>query len=332
MTWGVYCRRINHVKDHGDRLSICYIGNWPLITMRNQYEKGTLVAYIPTDSIVPEELLKKIGLEGKLSGPKKNRVRAIKLRGELSIGLLVDPPSGAAEGDEVSAQLGITKYEEVIPLHMSGVMKQHPAHFIKYDLENLNNFPDWFIDGEPVSITSKGHGTSQSVSLINGVYDVHSRQCTLQEDETNLYWRVSRLYDLRSKMQHLYEITKEPNIYLHGETMGKGVQDHHYGFDPVRFFAFDIRFGLSFVSVTRFQELCRDIGIDVVPEVYRGPYSWAKVQELAKGQEVFSGKSLHVQEGVVIKPLEESYTVLGRKALKYVSPEYLMLKDNSEFH
>jgi len=334
MSWGCFVKRISDIKnlENSDFLDVAFIGNWPCVVRRGVYKKDQLAVYIPCDSLLSDELLSKIGLTGKLSGSRKNRVKAIKLRGQLSIGILTDPPEGSVEGDEVSEKLGVIKWEQVIPPQFAGKIRVHPKDFIKYDIENLNNYPHSFQDGELVSVTVKYHGTHISASIVDNEFGVHSRNNSLIEEPSNFYWGMARKFDVETKLRKLKEIlnTDEP-LYLHGEAYGASVQDLSYGLSEPALAFFDIRIGLSYICVPEFIELMGQVDLPVAKELYRGPYSLAKIQELAHIMEPISGKALHVNEGVVVKPLVEENFYQGRKFLKYINPAYLLRENGSEF-
>jgi RNA ligase (TIGR02306 family) len=116
-----------------------------------------------------------------LAGKLGNRVKAIRLRGILSQGLVLklaeEPFNGTIQrllyrdvdgikladsvvvGDDVADFLGITKYEPPIPMGMSGeVCAAYPWAF-DFDIENDKNFPG-FLDNDEVEATEKLHGTN----------------------------------------------------------------------------------------------------------------------------------------------------------------------------
>jgi RNA ligase (TIGR02306 family) len=93
--------KIDDVSEHpnADRLTLVKIGGYTCIANKKEdgswrYQKGDLVAYIPENSVLPEWLLKRLDMWneekdiGYLSGSKGNRVKAIKLRGTFSEGIL----------------------------------------------------------------------------------------------------------------------------------------------------------------------------------------------------------------------------------------------------
>lgn len=177
----VKVRKISEVYHHpnADRLDIVKVDDYNCIALRDEYAVDDLIVYIPEAAIVPDWLLEKIGLTDRLAGKKKNRVKAIKLRGILSQGLIYpitgeksnfgDACTHAVEnetdivgvklGDDVTEFLGITKYEPVIPTSMSGEVFNAFGMTLKFDIENIKKFPNKIEDGEEVSFTEKLHGT-----------------------------------------------------------------------------------------------------------------------------------------------------------------------------
>lgn len=74
---------------NADALDLAVIGGYRAVVKKGVFKKGDSVVYIPEDALVPEDILEHIGLTGRLAGKQKNRVKAIRLRGELSQGIVV---------------------------------------------------------------------------------------------------------------------------------------------------------------------------------------------------------------------------------------------------
>lgn len=171
-----------------DKIEVAAVGGYQCVVGKAQFKAGDYAVYIPEGSVVPEAVLDSMGLKGKLSGAKKDRVKAIKLRGILSQGLLMDMKTYQAlvtddllAGDEVNiinadcaATLGIVKYEPPVPVHLGGgrmgpggipegCIHIGPSWTVNYDIENLKKYPTIFEPGEMVSITEKLHGTFMAV-------------------------------------------------------------------------------------------------------------------------------------------------------------------------
>ena len=172
------------ISEHpnADAIELAQVGDYRSIVKKGDFKTGDLGVYIPEAAVVPDWLLEEIGLTGKLAGKKRNRVKAIKLRGILSQGLIYPvvrsvPEKGISnaikvageigsfhhhvvrEGQDVMDILGITKYEPVIPTSMSGEVFNAFGMTLKFDIENIKKFPDVFEYCEEVSMTEKLHGT-----------------------------------------------------------------------------------------------------------------------------------------------------------------------------
>ncbi len=119
--------------ENADSLDIARIAGYQCVVRRNQFRTGDLAVYIPEGSIIPQELLEKTGLwdpennKGKLAGPRGNRLKAVRLRGVVSQGLLVPAPQGLGAGDDVAEHYGITKYVPEVPAGMRGQVPRPPA-------------------------------------------------------------------------------------------------------------------------------------------------------------------------------------------------------------
>lgn len=161
-----------------DQIELAVIKGYRCVVQKNQYKVGDLAVYIPEQAIVPDPIIAAMNLTGKLAGSKKNRVKAIKLRGCLSQGLLLNPRKEGYsfllgmndhfEGQDVAEHLGIVKYEEPIPTHMAGEVYNAGQPFtVAYDIENIKNYPDVIKEGEIVVMTEKCHGCADYDTLID---------------------------------------------------------------------------------------------------------------------------------------------------------------------
>ncbi len=72
------------------------------------------------------------------------------------------------------------------------------------------------------------------------------------------------------------------------------------------------------------------VGLESVPEIYRGPFNSDLVKSLTLGPSVLC-PSQKVREGVVVKPIEEEACFIGRKMLKVISEKYLD-SDQTDYH
>lgn len=162
------------IKSHpsADRLEIAVIEGYECIVLKGEYQTGDRAVYIPEQAIVPSELLENLGLTGRLAGPDKNRVKAIKLRNVLSQGLIC-PLRFVPDGDNLdlgtdcTERLGIKKYDPPIPAKFSGERwNAGSERTIRYDVQNIKKYPNVFEENEPIVISEKLHGSFFMASLL----------------------------------------------------------------------------------------------------------------------------------------------------------------------
>ena len=168
---------------NAEKLELAQVADYRCVVGKDLYKTGDLVAYIPEAAVIPEDQLKFFGYwneeqnKGLLAGSKGDRVKAVKLRGEVSQGLvfpvnkiamyLGQPDREFAVGDDVAGLLGIVKYEPPIPVGMAGeVYNAGQSVTVDYDIENLKKYPDVLQEGEEVIFTEKLHGTSFQIGLL----------------------------------------------------------------------------------------------------------------------------------------------------------------------
>jgi RNA ligase (TIGR02306 family) len=251
----------------------------------------------------------------------------VKLRGYISQGLLaplsVLPVTASAVGGDVTELLGITKYEEPIPIHMAGQVIAEAPGMLRYtDIENIKNYPDIFAPSDTVVITEKIHGTNFRAYKLDGKLFVGSHRLNLVRDEMNLYWRGALKLKLDETLQEGEEVF--------GEVFGLGVQDLAYGRkqNEIDVAVFDMVRGGRFLDYADLETVCVDRDWMLAPFVYWGSFDKFKMPEksfLAKEQ---------IIEGVVIRPEREEFSerLQGRRILKSLSDEYLLRKDGTERH
>lgn len=267
----------------------------------------------------------------------------------------------AEDNFNMAEKIGIFKYEPPSASYQTGLVrkrdkpKENP-YFHKYGgIDNFKWYPDLFQEGEEVSITEKIHGSNIRFGYVpyvannpwrkflqwigwapkwEWVYGSNNVQLQQRWGYTgyygeDVYGKVLAKYNAKDKV-------KEGEIW-YGELYGDGIQKNYtYGCKngEHKLVVFDVKYqngtDSKYEDADKFQELARERGFDVVPELYRGPFNKDTAKALTQGDSVFVS-SQKVREGVVIKSLKEQPTIIGRKLLKLISEKYLE-GDNSDFH
>lgn len=307
------------VHPSADRLEIHRIfDSYRCISQKGLYKEGDLVAYIPPDNVVPdtEDFA---WLEG------KRRIKAKKLRGVISYGLLHSAPPGSKEGDIVTDLMGVTHYEPEIHYSMNNgpVVPAPPGFYPKYDLDALLRYSRVLEPGEMVYVTEKIHGCNISVVYIDGKIHVKSRNLWVEEAEDNLFWRA-----VRGTANLVDWLEEHPGLTVIGEVIPcakAGGVTFNYGNDwgAHSMLVFDIAQNGEYFT----HELARGIAPNLpwVPLIGCEPFSIERMEQLASGKSLVPGAN-HPKEGIVLVPVNErSHPTIGRIKLKLVSHEYLSL-------
>ncbi len=336
--------RTIHPHPGADRLDLAQVGLYRAVVAKGAFRTGEHALYIPEQSILPPDLIAELGLTGRLRGGAANRVGAVRLRGELSQGIVCRPSTlgitdwAAAVGTDHAAALGITKWVPPIPPQLTGKAIPAPDVLTWVDIEHLQRYPDVFTTGEPVVVTEKIHGSCMVLTVAGNRTLVSSKsqaaqRVALEEDPLNLYWRAVHRLGIDDAARAIAEELGADRVAIYGEVYGAGVQDLAYGADARRpdgpgYVAFDLRIEVDgrteWVDAPRALALLAAHGLPVVPVLFEGPFDLDAVLAAATGATVL-GERAHLREGVVVRPARERFStaVSGRAIAKVVSPAYL---------
>ncbi|MFJ9408725.1 RNA ligase (ATP) [Streptomyces sp. NPDC101393] len=344
-----------HEHPNADALELAQVGLYRAVVAKGVHRTGDFALYVPEQSVLPAELVAELGLTGKLAGSAGDRVKAIRLRGELSQGIVCRPRAldgadlarACAEGTDFASVLGIVKWVPPVPLSMSGEVEPAPDLLPWIDIENLKRYPEVFAEGEPVAVTEKVHGTACALTYRarDGLVRVTSKglgaqRLALAEDPRNLYWRAVHGHAIAEVAAGIAGELGASRVGVFGEVFGAGVQDLAYGADSRRgepaYAVFDVAVEVGGqVRWLAPEEMTKvlDGRLPVVPKLFSGPYDTRRVMELAEGRETVSGRAVHLREGVVVRPLGERYSAVvgGRAIAKVVSGAYLTRKGGTEY-
>lgn len=116
---------------NADKLALAIIGGWQVCIKIGEFKKGDLALYCEIDSLLPTSVPEFAFLEERKDGLKSfgeqtySRIKTIKLRKELSQGLLVPVPrqleAPVEEGDDLTQVLGVLKYEKSLSKNLTAV-------------------------------------------------------------------------------------------------------------------------------------------------------------------------------------------------------------------
>lgn len=213
--------KITPIPD-ADKIECAHIDGWTVVVGKNEFFEGQNVFYFEIDSMLPLdnslfEFLESRGITIQNS-KKYHRLRTMRLRGQLSQGLILPystlnkliPYESKRlevekryqednEGD-FSEFFKVVKYEPPIPMCLQGEVSEYPVWLSTPDEERIQNFSQEQIqeilsDKDNWIPTEKIDGTSISFYAYiteEGVLKsgVCSKNWSIVENEDNTYWKV----------------------------------------------------------------------------------------------------------------------------------------------
>jgi RNA ligase (TIGR02306 family) len=344
---------------NADALEFITVKGWPVIVQKALgLKRGDRVVYFPRDSVMRPELADRLGITKYLAlmpreidGSRKPglRVRAARLRGEPSYGTIdhqVDPSWEV--GRDVKDDYGVTKFE---PPERPNDGESLPgvAAFHRYtEIENIRNFPDVLRHSVEVAITEKIRGKSCRLGLVrtgDGTFAFMAGSHGQRRKEVDAKGRSSDFWRpmtdaVRGMLRELSG--GEHSAVVFGELYGSGVQDMAYGLSSGAkgFRAFDVAVDGKYLDYDSKVEALGRHRVEMVPLLYRGPFSWAAVEEHTYGPTTMCAPDaagrFGGREGCVITPVKEQYHAglgdSGRVILKSISADYFARKGGTDEH
>ena len=338
-----------------DKIEKATVLGWAVVVKKGEFKEGDLICYIEIDSIVPDteqfQFLK----------DRKFRVRTIKLRGQVSQGLIIPVPKGKwKEGQDCSAVLGIKKYDpeaeaEAKALERSqhiekSKIKRYLKRFSWYrklflSKKQKQSFPYWIPKTDEDRIQSMPQILEQFAGKRFYVTEKIDYQSVTFFTKTVPYLWIfkkrifgvcSRNIQVFDKNTLYWEIAEKYNLEkimlsysfdftIQGEQGNTNIQGNKYGITEPTLWVFNIFCTQRDVWGYRTMKLfCLLHGIPIVPlleDEFTLPSTVTELVEYAKGKSVLADVP---REGVVIRCVENG---LKKCSFKVINPDFLLKYD-----
>jgi RNA ligase (TIGR02306 family) len=329
-----------------DRIEVATLRgkDFQFVIAKGSFAPGDRCLYVPVDALLPESVAQALGVAGKLAGRAKNRVKTVKLRGQISQGIvasttLVPDDVLAGAPSDLTAHLGITKYEAPEIVCADATLSDLPDGISVYDIEGADRYTEVaarLFDGD-VLVTEKVEGSNFSVvARPDGGLLVNQRTKTIlpREGAEHTFWKIARECRVLEFAASL--TTRHPGrqVTVYGEAVGPGIQGNYYKLAKHSVRLFDIRVGLEWLPPRAFLDAVRvfygDADDPVAPVLHFGPLAdWLGGRTIKAASDGRSRLADVAREGIVIRPaIEREASEVGRLILKQRSPEYLARTDH----
>lgn len=243
-----------------DLIETATVLGWEIVVKKGEYKEGDLCTYIQIDTVVPDRP------EFEFLRERKFRVRTIKLRKQISQGLIVPLPSGKwKEGDDVTEIIGVKKYEKpdnnperyekprmpkiwyrkwfyilkynflfkLFPRLQRLSRSPFPKHLVSItDEERIQNMPKVLnqYKGKEFVVSYKLDGSSVTIIhskvLGKSKFRICSRRFELH-DKKNDWYRVFMATRFDLEVLKLVRYFNTNDIIVQGEAIGKFNGNHH---------------------------------------------------------------------------------------------------------
>lgn len=330
-----------------DKIEVATVGGWKVVAQKGLYNVGDLAVYFEIDSWIPSTIAPFLTKDGHypkvFEGVQGERLKTIKLRGQISQGLLMpleeackNIVSELFEGLDVTVPLGIKKYEKPMSAQLAGTAKGNfPSRIPKTDQERCQNLKKEIVQANEIGlmfeITEKLEGSSMTCYLMKNdeeqlEFGVCSRNLNLKETEGNSFWSTARAEGIEEKMRQPTSMGLS-EYAVQGELVGPGIQDNIYGLSKLEFYVFDI-YDINAGRYLNSEErrlLVASMGLKHAPiiAIHATMYDALGITDIPRLLDYADGKSVvgfsgHLREGVVFKEVN------GGMTFKAISNKYLL--------
>jgi hypothetical protein len=322
---------------------------WEIVVKKGEYKVGDLCSYIQIDTVVPELP------EYEFLRDRKFRVRTIKLRKQISQGLIVPLPIGKwKEGDDVTEILGVKKYEKpdtnperyekprmpkvlykkwiylfkynflykTFPSLQKKSRSPFPTHLVSItDEERIQNIPHVLTQYASKSFVLSYKLDGSSITIIHSrvlgksKFRICSRRFELH-DKKNDWHKVFTDTMFNNEIIKLVSYFQTDDIIVQGEAIGKFNGNHH-NLQAEQIRLFNIYVDGKRLNQKTFLEVCLANNIPHCP-LYKEVILNHTLPEILKVSEIKDLINPNVDaEGLVWRCIEDnfSFKVINNKFL-----------------
>lgn len=313
-----------------DAILCAKVLGWECVVKKSEFAVGDKCVYFEIDSVLP---ISTWNDHLRREHDKKLRVKTIRLRGQLSQGLALPLsilPAGEYEvGMDVTALIGVEKYEPVVPAHLSGMVKGNfPTFLNKTDEVRLQSEPNVLSEAISKGLmlvgTLKMDGTSFTAYRRDADFGVCSRNLDLKETEDNAHWRMARKLNLEDILR-----SEGSNFCIQGEMVGPGIQANRMGFKETDLYLFNL-FDIDAGKYLSYHQLCQFAAkhnLKVVKKVQQIDLSMesSSVKDLLDISNELNYDNNTPAEGIVWRSACETYSdvLKSRLSFKTISNRFL---------
>jgi len=326
-----------------DVIEVATVDGWECVVKKGEFQEGDWGIYFEIDSMIPhKDWCDHLFKNQKDIDRGFLRIKSIRLRGQLSQGLMLPLP--LLLDTDLTEAIGVYKYEPPVPEDMSA-LSRFPSFISKTDEERIQNLIDKLPEYSKKLVykTEKLEGSSITLHCVrneDGIgwdYGVSSRNLELklftemkdldslvddfkviQIPTENKFVSTARKMDLPTKMIS-WCLEHDKDLVLQGELIGTSIQDNIYNLKEKTIRFFTAQDGKNKrLNYDEFIEIINELELETVPVLGVNESLSDDFDFLLKDADGRSELHDTAREGVVYRAMDGSFS------FKVVSNKYLL--------
>ena len=319
-----------------DRIELAHVLGWQCVVNKGQIQPMDAAVYFEIDSFLPIRPEFEFMRETDIMG-EGFRLRTMKFRGQISQGLLLpisqfpEIPENVEIGTDVTELLGVRKWEIEEKATTGGtVIGTLPYDIPHTDETRVQAEPELIhaFSGLEYYISTKMDGSSHSIGIDEEGFHVTGHNYEYKDDGTSSFYNLVKERGYQEKTERFVKEQGLRTLTIQGELCAPGIQKNRLRLTKPEWYVFTIRENGKRVGLSRMQDICNALDMNIVPVEEVGidlPSKYPTVEALlerADGNYPNGGK----KEGIVIRPTEPVYNELigAELSMKVVSNKYLL--------
>lgn len=295
-------RKLAHIEqivdiqpiEGADKIELAKVLGWQcVVAKKDKFKVNELVVYIEIDSIVPEIP------EFEFLRDRKFRVRTIKLKGQISQGLVVPlsilPKGKYKVGDDVTGILKITQYIPESEREGRGLVVRAPKNKVfkwmmrfgwfkylwkKFNKPQTKSWPSWIsktdeerIQNMPWALkdktrlyysTIKMDGSSMTLAVKDKEFVICSRNIRLNEkDKDSNFVKMALKINYKDVLTKIKDATKATTVIIQGEMCGPNIQGNKYQLKETELFVFNLIIDGNKTPTYEIRRIFAEMGVEL---------------------------------------------------------------------
>lgn len=220
---------------NSDNLEVVGVKGWKVVIRKGEFREGDRCVFFEIDSFLPirpEFEFLRASSWRKMGEEEGFRLRTVKLRGQLSQGLVVPIDilpnhQEFPDGSDVTEILGVRLFEIEIEEYLRDkILGPFPGFISKTHLERVQNLDYGLLREHRWTVTEKVDGQSVTIYRRNGHFGACTRHIELVKDCDHPVWKYIRREDIEAKLD------RYGSIAIQGELIGPGTEGRYGEVEP----------------------------------------------------------------------------------------------------